>query len=91
MPPEAPWLHKTKAFAPRPRPGMNIRVGNVGNMIGKTTILRNKNQKKWNGKIEKQTPPTVFLNKQNYIGLKERLQSIIEVTSFFISVFSRLY
>ena len=29
MPPEAPWLHRTKAFAPRPRPGMNIRVVNV--------------------------------------------------------------
>ena len=77
-----PWLHKTKAFVPLRRPGMPGRPigagpGGVGRIIAKPTqLLRNKN-KKWNGKIEKQTPPTVFLNKSNYLGLKERLGKLI--------------
>ena len=67
-----PWLHKTKAFVPPQRYGMtNKRVGNVGKIIGKPTkLLRNR-------KIVKQTPPRIFLNKQNYLGLKERLGKLI--------------
>ena len=75
MPPFTPWLHKTKAFVPKMKPGMSVKVGNI--IGGPTKILRNKNNKKWNGKIEKQTPPTLFLNKSNYIGLKEKLGKMI--------------
>ena len=64
----------TKAFVPKPRPGMNSNI--VGPQLGTHQKLRGK--KKWNGKIEKKTKPNIFLsNKQNYLGLKEKLGKMI--------------
>ena len=84
MPPFAPWLHKTKAFRPRPRPGMPGMFGAPQmNLTNQRTKLRNRRKKnRWNGKIEKRTPPSIFLNRENYKGLKDKLGQLIrdEVT-----------
>ena len=63
----APWLHKTKAFIPPPRPGM---IGFLGKkkqreLLGKSTPLFG--MYKWDRGSEKQIPPSFFLHKQNFI------------------------
>ena len=68
-----PWLHKTKIFKPNPRFGLNENI--IKN--NKTGQLRSKKNMKWNGKIEKKTNPGVFLSKQNYVGLKQKLGKLI--------------
>ena len=63
MPPSNPWLHKTKAFRPTPRLGKPGAFGfEKMNITNQKTVLRSKRKKnKWNGKIEKKTPPSIFL------------------------------
>ena len=50
-----------KRFVPKMKPRMSTKVGNI--IGGPKKLLRNKNNKKWDGKIQKQSPPTLFLNK----------------------------
>ena len=74
MGPDEPWLHKTKIFKHRPRfPGH----GNKTIIESSRGVLRGKKKLSWNGKIEKKTNPKVFLNKQNFIGLKQKLGKLI--------------
>ena len=73
MGPSAPWLHKTRMFRPNPRFG--VRQSFV--MDNKSGFLRSKKNLRWNGKIDKKMNPNVFLNKQNYIGLKQKLGKLI--------------
>ena len=67
------WLHKTKIFKPNPKFGVRESVINDRN----TGMLRSKKRLLWNGKIEKKMNPATFLNKQNYIGLKQKLGKLI--------------
>jgi hypothetical protein len=73
MGPSAPWLHKTRMFRPNPRFG--VRQSFV--LDKNNGFLRSKKNLKWNGKIEKKMNPNIFLNKQNYIGLKQKLGKMI--------------
>ena len=75
MPPFIPWLYKAKVFIPKPRPGMFSITGKNNKNNDSNKISKFK--KKWNGKIDKKTPPFLFLNRHNYIGLKERLGKMI--------------
>ena len=77
FPHKPPWLHKTKIFIPPPRPGMprNFGFGRKMGILGRSTPIIN--MIKWNGKIEKRTPPGIFLNKFNFLGLKEKLGKMI--------------
>jgi len=69
MGPSVPWLHKTKVFRPKPR--FDLRETFI--MENNSGILRSKKKLAWNGKIDKKTNPQIFLNKANYIGLKQKL------------------
>ena len=69
----APWLHKTKVFRPKPR--FDLRETFI--MENNNGTLRSKKKFAWNGKIDKKTNPKIFLNKQNYIELKQKLGKLI--------------
>ena len=68
-----PWLHKTKIFRPKPR--FDLRETFI--MENNNGTLRSKKKFAWNGKIDKKTNPKIFLNKQNYIELKQKLGKLI--------------
>ena len=73
MGPDEPWLHKTKIFKHKPKHG-----GHGHTMVAPNSRkLKGKKKLAWNGKIEKKTNPSVFLNKHNYLGLKEKLGKLI--------------
>ena len=73
--PVAPWLHKTRRFLPPPRPGSSFGFGQKFK-FGKSIPIWSRKYK-WDGKIEKKTPPSLFFYKHNYLGLKEKLGKMI--------------
>ena len=62
-------LHKTRIYKPYEREQKKF---------GRTEIRPTRAQRCWNGKINEKTQTSIFINRNNYMKLKERLKLLID-------------